>query len=166
MQIELTKDEYRQLVDILYLADWMLTARKVGDDPRVAGYHQLVQKLYARTQEMGLSHLIEYAEEFEQYFPTRDFEADTTIHEFINEYDDETFWDELTRRLAERDLLAQVGGREKLQKLSMEERIRKLGQSEEHYAAEFARHGIDHLRLETPANKAQWRNSTHPTRDR
>jgi len=67
MQIKLSTDEYRQLVDILYLADWMLTARKVGDDPRVEAYHQLVQKLYARAQEMGLSHLIEYAEEFDQY---------------------------------------------------------------------------------------------------
>ncbi len=166
MQVELTADEYRQLVDILYLADWMLTARKVGDDPRVEAYHQLVQKLYARAQEMGLSHLIEYAAEFDQYFPTRDFEADTTIHEFINEYDDETFWDELTRRLAERDLVAQLGGREKVQKLSMEERIRKLGQFEEQYAAEFARHGLDHLRLDTPASKAQWRSPQYPTRDR
>lgn len=166
MQIELSADEYRQLVDVLYLADWLLTARKVGDDPRVEAYHRLVQKLYARSQEMGLSELIEYAEEFEQYFPTRHFEADTTIHEFINEYDDETFWDELTRRLAERDLMAQLGGREKVQKLSMEERIRRLGQLEEQYAAEFARHGLDHLRLETPANKAQWRNSPHSNRDR
>lgn len=166
MQIELSTDEYRQLVDILYLADWMLTARKVGDDPRVEGYHQLVQKLYARAQEMGLSHLIEYAEEFDQYFPTRDFEADTTIHEFINEYDDETFWDELTRRLAERDLVAQLGGREKVQKLSMEERIRKLGQFEEQYAAEFAKHGLDHLHLDTPASKAQWRSPQHPSRNR
>lgn len=166
MQIELKSDEYRHLVDILYLAEWLLTAHKVGDDPRVAVYQQLVQKLYAYSQEMGLSHLIEYAVEFDQYFPTRDFEAGTPIHEFIDEYDDETFWDELTRRLAERDLLAQVGGWEKVQKLSTEERIRKLGQLEEHYAAEFARQGLENIRLETPATKAHWRNSQRPGRAR
>lgn len=166
MQIELKSDEYRHLVDILYLAEWLLTAHKVGDDPRVAVYQQLVQKLYAYSQEMGLSHLIEYAVEFDQYFPTRDFEAGTPIHEFIDEYDDETFWDELTRRLAERDLLAQVGGWEKVQKLSTEERIRKLGQLEEHYAAEFARHGLENIRLDTPATKAHWRNSQRPGRAR
>ena len=162
MQIELTTDEYRQLVDVLYLADWLLTAHKVGDDPRVELYHQLIQKLYAYTQEVGLSHLIEYAAEFDQYFPTRDFEAGTPIHEFIDEYDDETFWDELTRRLAERDLVAQLGGWEKVQKLSTEERIRKLGQLEEHYAAEFARHGLENLRLDSPASKAHWRTPQRP----
>ncbi|MBX3014156.1 MAG: hypothetical protein KF832_21725 [Caldilineaceae bacterium] len=166
MQIELTSDEYRRLIDILYLADWLLTAHKVGDDPRVAAYQQLVQKLYAYSQEMGLSHLIEYAVEFDQYFPTRDLEAGTPIHEFIDEYDDETFWDELTRRLAERDLLAQLGGWEKMQKLSTEERIRRLGQLEEHYAAEFARHGLENLRLESPNNKAQWRHTQRPMRPR
>ena len=57
MRIELTTAEYRQLVDVLYLAEWLLTAHKVGDDPRVATYHELVQKLYAHAQEMGLSHL-------------------------------------------------------------------------------------------------------------
>lgn len=166
MQIELSTEEYRQLVDVLYLADWLLTAHKVGDDPRVEVYHQLVQKLYARAQEMGLSHLIEYAAEFDQYFPTRDFESGTPIHEFIDEYDDETFWDELTRRLAERDLLAQMGSWEKIQKLSTEDRIRKLGQLEEQYAAEFARSGLENLRLEAPANRAQWRNSHRPARGR
>jgi len=166
MQIELTTEEYRQLVDVLYLADWLLTAHKVGDDPRVAMYHQLIQKLYARTQEAGLSHLIEYAAEFDQYFPTRDFESGTPIHEFIDEYDDETFWDELTRRLAERDLVVQMGGWEKVQRLSTEERIRKLGQLEEHYAAEFARFGVENLHLEAPANRGQWRNHYRPARSR
>jgi hypothetical protein len=115
---------------------------------------------------MGLSHLIEYAAEFDQYFPTRDFESGTPIHEFIDEYDDETFWDELTRRLAERDLVAQMGGWEKVQRLSTEDRIRKLGQLEEQYAAEFARSGLENLRLEAPANRAQWRNNYRPARSR
>jgi len=166
MRIDLTTDEYRQLIDVLYLADWLLTAHKVGDDPRVESYQQLVQKLYARSQEAGLSHLIEYATEFDQYFPTRDFESDTPIHGFIDEYDDETFWDELTRRLAERDLIAQLGGADKVQKLSTEERIRKLGHFEDHYATEFARHGLENLRLESPASKVQWRSPQRPNRDR
>lgn len=166
MRIELTTAEYRQLVDVLYLAEWLLTAHKVGDDPRITMYHQLVQKLYAHAQEVGLSHLIEYAAEFDQYFPTRDFESDTPIHEFIDEYDDETFWDELTRRLAERDLVVQMGGWEKVQRLSTEDRIRKLGQLEEQYAAEFARAGLENLQLEAPANRAQWRNNFRSTRSR
>jgi hypothetical protein len=165
MRIDLTTDEYRRLVDVLYLADWLLTAHKVGDDPRVEAYQQLVQKLYAHSQEMGLSYLIEYAAEFDQYFPTRDFEAGTAIHEFIDEYDDETFWDELTRRLAERDLILQLGGVDKVQKLSTEDRIRKLGQFEEYYAAEFARHGLANLRVNPPASQAQWRTHQRPKRD-
>ncbi|MEZ4736905.1 MAG: hypothetical protein R3E79_58230 [Caldilineaceae bacterium] len=166
MQIELTTEEYRQLVDILYLADWLLTAHKVGDDPRVAPYHQLIQKLYARAEEMGLSHLIEYAAEFDQYFPTHDFESGTAIHTFIDEYDDETFWEELVRRLAERDLVLQLGNWEKVQQLPTEERIRKLGHLEEHYAAEIARHGLTNFRVTLPAPKGKWRNSQRPSSDR
>jgi len=162
MQIELTTEEYRRLIDILYLADWLLTAHKVGDDPRIEPYHRLIQKLYARSQEAGLSHLIEYAAEFDQYFPTRALEAGTAIHEFIDEYDDETFWEELTCRLAERDLVLQLGGWDKVQKLPTEERIRKLGQLEEHYGHEFARHGLTNLRVAPPVNKGQWRTPQRP----
>ncbi|MEZ4860787.1 MAG: hypothetical protein R3C14_05745 [Caldilineaceae bacterium] len=163
MQINLTHDEYRQLIDMLYMAQWMLTAHKVGDDPRVEPYKTIEQKFYALATAMSADHLIEFASEFDQFFPTREFETETSVHSFIDEYDDETFWDELTRRLAERDLLQQLGGRANFLKLSTEERFRRLSQLESTYAKEFAQSGIENLYIKEAGSGPQWRK---PTRNR
>jgi hypothetical protein len=59
MKIDFNKSEYRLLLDMVYLADWMLTAYDETDDPEKAKYEQLSQKVYSHAKEMGCDSLIE-----------------------------------------------------------------------------------------------------------
>src|SRR3972149_7905870 len=53
--------------------------------------------------------LIEYSKDFHEYMPTRKYEDTCSAMEFIEEFENESFWDELIDRLAERDTIREVG---------------------------------------------------------
>ena len=148
MEINITKREYRDLLDILYIADWVLNAHKSSDDPETARYGKLEQKFYSRAKEMGFDNLIEYAPELERYFPTKEFEETITIAGFIDEFENDTFWVELIYRLADRDLARQEGGIENVIKLSTIERIEKSTRLEGYYATEFEANGLGNLKID------------------
>jgi len=143
MKIEFTREEYKCLLDMLCIAEWVLNAHKVEDDPRTEVYGKLEQKIYSYAKDMGFKDLIEYATDHGKYYPTRKYEEAGSAMEFIEEFENETFWDELISRLADRDLIRQVGGVENLSKLSFEERIEKTLPLEEKYSSEFEERGLD-----------------------
>lgn len=147
MKIELTRKEYRDLLDVFALATWVLNAHKVKDDSRTEPYNKLEQKFFALAKEMNYENLVEYAPEHSCYFPTKEYEETSQFFPFIDEYDNDTFWDELVSRLAERDLANQLGGYEKITALTREEMFKRLGLLEEYYGDEFNRNGLKNLYL-------------------
>lgn len=147
MKIDLTRKEYRDLLDILAIANWVLNAHKVDREPRTARYDKLEQKLLALAKEMGYENLVEHAPEHNRYFPTREYEETSAAQAFITEYDNDSFWEEMTARLAERDLVRQLGGHDRIATLSPEELFEKLGKLEEYYGTEFSRNGLENLQL-------------------
>ncbi len=147
MKIDLTRQEYRDLLDILSIAHWVLNAHKVERDPRTERYEKLEQKFFALAKQMKYENLVSYAPEHNRYFPTREYEETSSTHAFIVEYENDSFWEELTSRLAERDLARQLGGYERVPTLSREELFEKLGQLEEYYGDEFSQNGLENLRL-------------------
>lgn len=147
MKIDLTKKEYRDLLDILYVANWVFSAHKVEDDPRIERFDQLEQKFLALSKQMKFENLVEYDAALDTYFPTREYEETSAAHTFISEYDNDSFWDELTSRLAQRDLLKQMGGPEKMVDLPKREMLEKLFQLEEIYGDEFTQNGLENLQL-------------------
>lgn len=147
MKINFTKKEYKFLLDILYIADWVLNAHKVEEDPRTEAYKILEQKIFSYAKDTGFENLIEYAPDHKEYFPTKEYEETGPAMEFIEEFENDTFWDQLINRLAERDLIRQVGGIENLSNLSFENRIEKTFPLEEKYATEFETNGLDNLKI-------------------
>ena len=147
MKIEFTREEYKCLLDMIYIAEWILNAHKVGDDPRTKEYGKLEQKVYSYAKEMGFEDLIEYVVDHGQYFPTKVYEDAGSATKFVDEFEDETFWDELINRLAERDLIKQLGGTENLSKLSFEERIERILELEKKYSSEFEKNGLDNVSI-------------------
>lgn len=148
MQIDFTKVEYRDLLDMIYIADWVLNAHKMADDPRTKRYGKLEQKILSYAKEMGFEHLVMYEPKFEKYYPTSTFEDLSSAYNFIKEYDNDTFWEELMDRLAERDLIEQEGGLSNVLRLSVEERLEKQWRLEEKYAVEFEENGLDNVRID------------------
>jgi hypothetical protein len=88
---------------------------------------------------------MQYDEELEQYFPTSLLE-DGPAMQYIDEYDNDTFWDELTERLVERDVFRELGAG-KLRKMTFEERWEAEEPLREKYGIEFEKNGIDNVEI-------------------
>ncbi|MFH1898636.1 MAG: hypothetical protein ABH886_10495 [Candidatus Desantisbacteria bacterium] len=71
MKIDFDRQEYERLLDILYIADWVMNACKAEDDPRTETYKELEQKIFSYAKDMGFEDLVEYEADFGKYFPTR-----------------------------------------------------------------------------------------------
>ena len=44
MQIELSKEEYRNLIDMIQIAEWVMNAHKTEKDPSTEKYSKLEQR--------------------------------------------------------------------------------------------------------------------------
>lgn len=146
MNISLTKKEYRALIDMLYLADWMMNSHASDPEEYHREHQALRKKLLSYSKEMEADDIIEYVEDLNDYYETKDY--DDQLHEmFIDTYDDETFWDELLSRLAERDLLKTIGI-EKYKSMEGIDRVIQVEELREIYAIEFENHGLEHVKVE------------------
>ena len=99
MNIELTDKEFRRLLDLVYIGNWILNSTR-GDD-RFEDYDLLQEKLFALAPGQGMPTL---AQRWHGHiFPSRAFE-EGGIHEAIADYEDAVFFDILAEELARRDL--------------------------------------------------------------
>jgi hypothetical protein len=105
MKIHFTKKEYRALLDIIQIADWVMHAHDIQEKHETAYYRELFQKFYSFAKEMGFEDLIEFAKENGEYYPTRKFEDESMADPLIQSFENKSFWDNLIDRLAERDAL-------------------------------------------------------------
>jgi hypothetical protein len=144
MKIEISKEEYRALLDVFHIADWVLHCYKDPENPETEEYRRLEQKFLALAEKMGFGNLVEYDNEMKQYFPTREYEETTAVMDAIVDYDNESFWEELTERLAMRDLARQVG-KDKVAAMDFDERLVKIESFRKGYEAEFRKHGLNRL---------------------
>lgn len=143
MKINFTKDEYRLLLDMLYLSDWMMHSHEIGEKNNK---HKILRKkLLSFFKEMGADDLVEYSSELKDYFELGEYDAE--LHEkFIDPYDDETFWEELIDRLARRDVINKIGQNE-YQKMDGFELAKLILTASEPYENEFGKTGLDNLLL-------------------
>ena len=99
MQLELSKKEFRRLLDLVYIGNWILNSTR-GDD-RIADYDQVESKLFALCRENGMPSLVERWNG--EDVPSRAF-SDGGIHEAIADYEDTVFYEILAEELARRDM--------------------------------------------------------------
>lgn len=152
MKIEISKGKYKILLQILEMADWVLTAHKTDEEKRHKPYWKLEQKIFSLAEVMGYSSFIVYDKELKQYFPTRKYEDTHSAMDFIEEFENDSFWDELIERLAERDAIREVGevGYKALEGL---DRINKVEEHREKYIDEFDKYGLDRISIVEKDNK-------------
>jgi len=146
MNINLTKKEYRLLLDLVYIGDWVLHAHQEEESEDTEEYRMLSQKIYGFAKEMGFDSLVEPDSEKNEYFPTRQYEETSGVFEFIEAYEDMSFWDELTQRLVDRDVQEEVG-RERSEQMSPEDYYTLAGPIAARYEREFSAFGIANMRL-------------------
>ncbi len=145
MNIEISAKEYRDLLDILHIADAVMSGHRREEDKRTGRHRALIQKLYALARSEGLDRLIGYNESVNKYVPTAEFEENTLAHVVIHEFGDHLFWDELINRLSVRDAAQIAGGLERLNAMSDRDRQVVEGPIRQRYIGEFATNDVANL---------------------
>jgi hypothetical protein len=82
------------------MASWITSSHKIDTDSFPEKYVDLTQKMYSFYKEMGCSDIIEKSKVGDEFYPTRDFEEDSVVRQFIDEFEEDTFWAELVIQLA------------------------------------------------------------------
>ena len=94
MDLHLTTKQFRRLLDMAYIGNWVLNSAR-GDD-RFQDYDEVESLLFAKAAQEGMPALAELWQG--QVVPSRAF-AEGGIHEAIAAYEDESNFAELTRRM-------------------------------------------------------------------
>ena len=138
MNLELTKKQYRRLLDMVYIGNWVLNSTR-GDD-RFADYDEVESLLFSKAKEEGMKSLAEVYEG--EVIPSRAF-VDGGIHEAIMEYENNVFFDILAEDLARRDMEDAA-----IDQNNYDELVRRI----DAYLDEFEEHGTDRILVETDDN--------------
>lgn len=134
MNIELTEKEFRRLLDLVYIGNWVLNSTR-GED-RFEDYDIIQEKLFALCAKNGMNALI--TRWHGHIFPSNAYE-NGGIHEAIADYEDAVFFDILAEELARRDLNCID---------STPEEDPELAARMDAYLDEFEKNGIDNLSLD------------------
>lgn len=142
MEIKFTKEQYENLMKLVYLGNWMINA--IRTDDRVKKYDELKHYIFSFAKDAGLDRYIDYDEKSGKYYPSIELEEDAEIEQYMDDYNDENFWEELIHNLARRDLI-ETYGEDAIRKMSFEELFEKEEPFIEKYADEFEEQGIKNL---------------------
>ena len=138
MKIELTKKQFRRLLDMVYIGNWILNSTR-GDE-RFADYDEVESLLFARAAMEGMPSLAELYEG--NVIPSRAF-AEGGIHEAIMEYENNVFFDILAEDLARRDM----------DDVPIDEHnYAELTSRIDTYITEFEEHGTDNILVDIGEN--------------
>ena len=124
MKINFTKKEYAALLDLITMGDWMAHAHTAGPKNEDTKTHRdVLQKIFSHAKDFHCEDKIEYVKSLNSYYGTKAFEEESFHRQLIENYDEETFWEELINRLAEKDAITEAGSKEAYRALSFEDRI-------------------------------------------
>lgn len=134
MEIQLTNREFRLLLDMVYIGNWVLNSTR-GED-RFQEYDDLESKIFGLCRGTGFKALVEQFDGVE--VPSQAY-AEGGIHEAIGYYEDNVFYEILAEELSRRDMDYPEIGEENYPDL-----VERMGR----YMDEFERSGVDHLVLD------------------
>ena len=134
MQIDLTSREFRLLLDMVYIGNWVLNSTR-GED-RFQDYDNIESKLFSLCRDAGMAVL---AEPWNGTMVPSKAYAEGGIHEAIAYYEDNIFYEILAEELSRRDM--------DYPEITDENYDEIVGRMDR-YMSEFELSGLDHLVLE------------------
>ncbi|MFP6902011.1 MAG: hypothetical protein VCA36_13770 [Opitutales bacterium] len=148
MKIDLTQEEYRSLVDLLSLAGCMLEGYGRGEDPRKTACFKVEQMLLSYAEDAGCPSLTERNADSGIYLRKWSKDRGEEVIKWLDQYNDDCFWQELIIRMAERDFksLLYLEPTDEQDTVD-EEKALRLAELENHYEEEFVANGLDNLAL-------------------
>lgn len=134
MQIDLTTKEFRRLLDLVYIGNWVLNSTR-GDN-RFADYDDVESKLFALCRRNGMDALVQDWNGTQ--VPSKAY-AEGGIHEAIALYEDNIFYEILAEELSRRDMdYPEI----------TDENYGEILDRMDRYMTEFEQSGVDKLVLE------------------
>ena len=134
MEIRITELEFRRLLDMVYVGNWILNSTRGTD--RFADYDFVESKLFSLCDGCGMDTLVQYSGGVAK--PSTAYE-NGGIHEAIADYEDSIFFEILAEELARRDMDFEPISPENYGELTS--RI-------DEYIEEFEQNGIDNISLD------------------
>ena len=129
MQIDLTAKEFRHLLDLVYIGNWVLNSTR-GED-RFADYDNLESKIFALSPALS--------EEWNGTVVPSQAYTEGGIHEAIAYYEDNVFYEILAEELSRRDM-----DYPEITEDNYDEIVSRM----DRYMSEFQLSGVQHLTLE------------------
>ena len=134
MELHLTEKQYRRLLDLVYIGNWVVNSTR--EDDRIKEYDDVESTVFSHCLHHRMAKLVELYQG--ELIPSRAF-ADGGIHEAIERYEDIVFYEILAEELALRDLDAER---------ATEENYDEVMDRMEQYMGEFEAHGTDHISVD------------------
>ena len=134
MKLELTTKQFRRLLDMVYIGNWILNSTR-GED-RFQDYDKVESLLFSKARAEGMGALAEVWNG--EVIPSRAF-AEGGIHEAILAYEDTMFFEILAQELALRDMDSDA---------PTPENYDELRERMDVYLGEFEQHGTDNITVE------------------
>lgn len=134
MKIDLTEKQFRRLLDLVYVGNWVMNSTR-GDD-RIREYDDVESTVFANCLSHGMVPLVEAYQG--ELIPSRAF-AEGGIHEAIMAYEDDTFFEILAQELALRDMDDPP---------ITEENYDEVMSRMDEYLGEFEQHGTDNITVD------------------
>ena len=134
MELKMTQKQFRRLLDLVYIGNWVLNSTR-GDD-RIKEYDQVESLIFSHCLQHKMSKLVELYHG--ELIPSRAF-AEGGIHEAIMAYEDTTFFEILAQELALRDLDDPP---------ITPENYDEIMERMEVYLGEFEQHGTDNITVD------------------
>lgn len=134
MQLDLTNREFRFLLDMVYIGNWVLNSTRGND--RFAEYDKIESKLFSACRDCAMDVLAEPWED--TIVPSKAY-TEGGIHEAIAFYEDNVFYEILAEELSRRDM-----DYPEINDENYDEIISRM----DRYMSEFQSSGVDHLIFE------------------
>ncbi len=134
MEIKMTQKQFRRLLDLVYIGNWVLNSTR-GED-RIREYDDVESTVFSNCLDHGMIPLVESYRGV--LIPPRAF-AEGGIHEAIMAYEDTMFFEILAQELALRDMDSDG---------PTPENYDELRERMDVYLGEFEQNGTDHVTVE------------------
>jgi hypothetical protein len=137
-----SKEEYRKLLILTFLGEWAVNAHRTDDHKK--DFEEVADKILAFAGQFDLNEYVDKGDASGKIYPSGQLEDESL--QFMDEYEEHYFWDELADRLAERDMERRYGLK-RLQGMDWETKFVLRGRIIDRYNREFTENGLDHLRV-------------------
>ncbi len=144
VNVEITNKHLLNLIKAVYLSDWVVNAHRTSDEID-SDSRSLEQYVLGTLYNAGCKDLIAFDTELNMYFVNDNLAE--LFHEIIDDYEDETFWDELASRLAERDYYEKNEPKISETDNDRAKRVADIFSLEDKYNEEFEEFGISRVSI-------------------